>query len=105
MVLEISVAMPHCSGTPSSRAASSDWVVALIVASSFCFRYRYDLRREKVETRNGLVSYAFFGVWSPSCRCCASIAPSSLCFSYNLHSNDLHSTRKRLIWCAYVDAV
>jgi len=41
---EISVAMAHCSGTPSSRVASSVCTVAFMAASSCCFRYRYALQ-------------------------------------------------------------
>lgn len=41
---EISVAMAHCSGTPSSRVASSVCTVAFMTASSCCFRYRYALQ-------------------------------------------------------------
>lgn len=38
--LDISVAMAHCRGTPSSRAASSESCVCLTFSSSSCFRYR-----------------------------------------------------------------
>ena len=46
VLLEISVAMDHCSGTPTSRLASSSRLVALTSSSSVKCKYKYDLSVE-----------------------------------------------------------